>query len=57
MTNNLAPTDGELLFWMVLLIAALIWLFRNLLSTQGSDNKIDDMAAWSRNYDKLQRRR
>ena len=48
------PTNGELVFWCVLLLASILGL---LFLNYHSSNYIDDLAAWSRNYEKLQRRR
>lgn len=54
MTN--VPTNGELAFWFLLLIAAAALLFVVSTHTQ-SDCYIEDVDAWTRNYEKLQRRR
>ena len=52
------PTNGELIFWCVLLLATILGLILiNRYVSSHSSNSIDDMAAWSRNYEKLQRRR
>lgn len=52
MTN--VPTNGELIFWCALLLATILRLIR---CNSHSSNRIDDMASWSRNYEKIQRRR
>lgn len=50
------PTNGELAFWCVLLLVTIIGLI--LINRHVSSyNCVDDMASWSRNYEKLQRRR
>ena len=49
------PTNGEFAFWFILaflLIAGLIFLNQYA----GPSNYIDDIDAWTRNYEKLQRR-
>lgn len=50
------PTNGELAFWCILafiLIAGLI--FSNQYAV--TSTYIDDIDAWTRNYEKIQRRR
>lgn len=54
----MSPTNGELAFWCILLLTTILGLLRiNRRASSHSSNRIDDIAAWSRNYEKLQRRR
>lgn len=54
----MSTTNGELAFWCILLLATIIGLILiNHRESSHSSNRIDDMDSWSRNYEKLQRRR
>lgn len=49
------PTNGEIAFYlMLILILALGLLFINYYAD--SEHSVDDLDAWTRNYDKIQRR-
>ena len=49
--------DFELIWWLVMLIcAAALMLLGPSILTSCSDSYIDDLPAWTRNYEKLQRR-
>ena len=56
----LTPTDFELIWWLAMLIwvAVLVLLGPSILNLvqERSDNYIDDLSAWTRNYERLQRR-
>lgn len=49
------PTNGEIAFWILLCVLAGAWVLRVLASSTPS-NEIEDLQAWNRNYDRLQRR-
>lgn len=51
----LAPTSGEVAFWLICLLVATILLIRVLASSE-NNGQIEDLAAWQRNYDRMQRR-
>ena len=51
----LAPTFGEVAFWVAAALASAVLLIRGLASSS-SNGQIDDLAAWQRNYDRMQRR-
>ena len=51
----LAPTFGEVAFWLVCLLVATILLIRGLLSAN-SNGQVEDLTAWQRNYDRMQLR-
>ena len=52
--------DFELIWWLVMLIcvAALVLLGPSILNLvqERSDSYIDDLPAWTRNYERIQRR-
>ena len=52
----LAPTFGEVAFWLICLLVSTILLIRGLASS-GSNGQVDDLAAWQRNYERIQLRR
>lgn len=53
---TLLESDPELTFWLTGLIATLIALaILTIKSNQSSATYVDDMDAWSRNYEKIQR--
>ena len=49
------PTNGDVAGMFVLLILALVSLL--VCVNHHGTNRVDDMASWTRNYEKLQRRR
>ena len=51
----LAPTFGEVAFWLVLTLVSTILLIRGLALSE-SNGQVDDLAAWQRNYDRTQLR-
>lgn len=51
----LAPTFGEVAFWLICLLVATILLIRGLTLSESSD-QLEDLAAWQRNYERMQRR-
>lgn len=52
----MAPTNAELVFWLVALICTAGLLFATLC-VNPTENSIDDLSSWNRNYERLQRRR
>ena len=51
----LAPTFGEVAFWLICLLVATILLIKCLASGE-SNGQVEDLAAWQRNYERMQRR-
>ena len=51
----LAPTLGEVTVWLVTPLVTIILLARVLASSEGN-GQIEDLAAWQRNYERMQRR-
>lgn len=49
------PTTGDVVGMLVLLILAIVGLL--VCVNHHGTSQIDDMASWTRNYEKLQRRR
>lgn len=49
------PTNGDVVGMIVLLVLAAVGLL--VWANRHGTNRIDDMASWTRNYEKLQRRR
>ena len=49
------PTNGDVLGMIILLILALVSLL--VCVNHPGTSKVDDMTSWTRNYEKLQRRR
>ena len=49
------PTNGDVLGMIVLLILTLVGLL--ICVNHRGTSRVDDMASWTRNYEKLQRRR
>lgn len=51
----LAPTFCEVAFWLVSALVSTILLIR-VLALNESSGQVEDLAAWQRNYDRMQRR-
>lgn len=51
----LAPTFGEVAFWLMATLVSTIALIRGL-TLSNSNGQVDDLAAWQRNYERMQRR-
>ena len=49
----LAPTFGEVAFWLICLLVSTVLLIHGLASTN-SNGRVEDLAAWQRNYDRTQ---
>ena len=49
------PTTGDVVGMIVLLVLAIAGLL--VCVNHHGTNRVDDMASWTRNYEKLQRRR
>ena len=52
---NDIPTNGDVVGMLVLLILAIVGLL--VCVNHHRTDRIDNMASWTRNYEKLQRRR
>lgn len=48
-------TTAEMVFWLLVLLAAGVSLA--LMCNQSSNERVDDLDAWSRNYERTQGRR
>ena len=51
----LAPTFGEVIFWLATALVSTILLIRVLASGESSGH-VGDLAAWQRNYERTQLR-
>ena len=51
----LAPTLGEVVFWWLGVLVSTALLIRGLASSE-SNGQVEDLAAWQRNYDRMQLR-
>ena len=51
----LAPTFGEVAFWLICVLVSTILLIRGLALSERS-GQVEDLAAWQRNYDRTQLR-
>ena len=49
------PTNGDVVGMIVLLVVAIVGLL--VCVNHHGTNRVDDMTSWTRNYEKLQRRR
>ena len=49
------PTNGDVVGMVALLVVAIVGLL--ICVNHHGTNRVDDMASWTRNYQKLQRRR
>lgn len=49
------PTNGDVVSMLVLLVVTIVGLL--VCVNHHRTNRVDDMASWTRNYEKLQRRR
>lgn len=52
----LAPTFGEVAFWLICAVVAIVALLGVCCMSASSKNQVDDLAAWQRNYERTQLR-
>ena len=52
----LAPTFGEVAFWLICAVGATAALMYICLGSTNSNGQVDDLAAWQRNYERTQLR-